>query len=218
MISIPVYNMDGQQTGTQDIDPDVLGGKVRPQLLKQAVVSFLSHQRQPSARTKNRSRVEGSTRKLYRQKGTGNARIGPIRTCHHRGGGVAFAKLWRNYDKSMPKKMRRLARNNAILAKLQSHDVMIIDPLNFEAPKTKPFAAMLEKVGATKGCLFALSEHNDAVYRSGRNIPRTDIRMVEQLSAYEILRRKKLIFTGSAFEVLKKDPVRLRAVTTAEPN
>ena len=116
MIDVPVYNMSGEQTGSMHIDESLLGGRGRFDLLKQAVVSWQLNQRQGSARTKSRGMVRGSTRKIYRQKGTGNARMGTVRTAIRTGGGVAFAKGKQNYSRTLPRKMRRLARNNAILA------------------------------------------------------------------------------------------------------
>ena len=110
MLSVPVCNMTGDRTGEVEIDPAVLGSKVRVRLMKQAVVAFLDHQRQHSARTKGRSDVEGSTRKLYRQKGTGNARVGMLRTPTRRGGGRTFARRGPRKRKGFPKQMRRLAR------------------------------------------------------------------------------------------------------------
>jgi len=175
---------------------------VRPRLIKQAIVAFLDHRRQDSARTKSRNDVAGSTRKLYRQKGTGNSRPGPIRTPLRRGGGRTFAKRSARRFVVLPKKMRRMARNSAILAKIQSEDVYVIDGLQCPEPKTKPFANMLKALGVSRGCLFALKEKDDNVYRSGRNIPNTDIRVVDELNAYEVLRRPKLIFTKEAFERL----------------
>jgi large subunit ribosomal protein L4 len=166
------------------------------------VVAYLDHQRQRSARTKGRSDVSGSTRKLYRQKGTGNARAGSLRTPLRRGGGRAFAKRVPRSVKLVSKKMRRLARNSAILAQIQDDSVMILDDLSCPEPKTKVFASMLSALGVEKGCLVALEEHNDNVYRSGRNIPDTDIRVVDDLSAYDVLRRPKLVFTRPAFERL----------------
>ncbi len=213
MIEVPVYNMDGQANGTVEIDPAVLGGKVRPQLLKQAVVMYQANGRQNTSATKSRGMVVGSTRKLYRQKGTGNARMGAVRTNVRRGGGVAFAKGKQSYTQALPKKMRRLARNNAILAKLESGDVAIVEGLAFEQPRTKLFANMLTALNATRGCTLALGEFDRNTYLSGRNLPKTDIRPVRELNAYEVLRRKKLILTREAFDCLKNDPVLLRGVS-----
>lgn len=209
MVAVPVYDTKGNQTGEMEIDPALLGGEVRPALLKQAVVTFEDHQRQFSARTKGRADVEGSTRKLYRQKGTGNARAGNVRTPVRRGGGRAFSQRIPRAHKSLPKKMRRLARNNAILAKIESKQVVILDGLSINEPKTKPFAAMLKALGAANGCLFALHARDENVYRSGRNIPRTMVRALEDLNAYEVLLGRKVVFTREAFQRLCDDPTRL---------
>jgi large subunit ribosomal protein L4 len=206
MIEVPVYNMSGEQTGTMSVDEQQLGGVVRRDLLKQAIVSWLANQRQGSARTKSRGMVSGSGRKLYRQKGTGNARMGTSRTVVRRGGGVAFAKQQRNYRQGMPRKMRQAARNSALLAKLKSQDVVIIDSLNFAEPKTKQFYGLLKSVGAERGCVLALPQPDTVIYKSGRNIPKTEIRPVHELNAYEILRRRKLLFTKEAFEAVVANP------------
>ncbi|HUU85957.1 MAG TPA: 50S ribosomal protein L4 [Phycisphaerae bacterium] len=211
MLELPVYNMEGQQTGSVQIDPQILGDRVRPQLLKQAIVTYQANRRQGSARTRNRGRVSGSTRKIYRQKGTGNARMGTVRSPIRRGGGVTFAKQNLVFDRTLPKKMRRLARNNAILAKILSQDALVVEGLAFEEPKTKRMGELLRGVGASRGCLLALHQPDDNVVLSGRNLPKTDVRLVQDLNAYEILRRKKLILSRPAFEVLTNDPVTLRS-------
>ena len=216
MLSVPIFNTVGDQLGTMDIDPAVLGGAVRVQLIKQAIVAFLDHQRHFSARTKGRSQVVGSGRKLYRQKGTGNARAGNIRTPLRRGGGCTFAKRGVHGVKRFPKKMRRLARDSAILAKIQAQEVVILDDLVCTEPKTKPFASMLTALGVHRGCLLALDERNENVYRSGRNVPDTDIRLVEELNAYEVWLRPKVIFTKRAFERLVADPVKSRGESSGE--
>ena len=216
MIDVPVYNMSGEQTGALQIDEAALGERVRFDLLKQAVVMWRANQRQGSARTKSRGMVRGSTRKLYRQKGTGNARAGAARTGLRRGGGVVFAKLERSFRREMPRKMRQLARNSALLSKLQSNGVAIVDPLVFDEPTTKDFHAMLKAVGADRGCVLALDSANPTVYKSGRNIPKTEIRQVHELNAYEILRRRKLLFTRPAFEAVVANPRAYRAEVSAE--
>ena len=212
MINVPVYNMSGEQTGSMEVDEARLGGKVRLDLLKQAVVMWQSNQRQGSARTKNRARVQGSTRKLFRQKGTGNARMGTVRTCVRRGGGVAFAKLARHLRRDMPRKMRQLARNSALLAKMRAGNVLVVDPLEVAEPKTKPFHQMLKKLGADRGCVVATESPNAMIFKSGRNIPKTEVRQVHELNAYEILRRQKVIFTRKALEVVVASPKAYKAV------
>ena len=207
MIDVPVYDMSGSQTGSMQIDEAVLGKRVRLDLLKQAIVTWNANQRQGSARTKGRSMVRGSTRKLYRQKGTGNARMGAARTPIRRGGGVTFAKKARSFRLAMPKKMRQLARNSALLAKLQSGSVAVIESIDISEPKTRTLNAMLKAVGADRGCVVAIEKLNPAIYKSGRNIPKTEVRPVHELNAYEILRRRKLLFTRAAFETVIANPV-----------
>jgi large subunit ribosomal protein L4 len=139
MIEIPVLNPKGEKVGTEKLDPEQLGGKVRYDLLKQAVVTYRANARQGTVMTKSRGMVHGASRKLYRQKGTGRARAGNLRTPVRVGGGHAFAKINRDFSKKFSKKMRRLARNSAILAKAMAGTAMIVDGLKFDEPKTSPW-------------------------------------------------------------------------------
>lgn len=216
MLAVPVFDMNGQRKGEVEIDPQLLGGRVRARLLKQAIVAYLDHRRQDSARTKGRSDVEGSTRKLYRQKGTGNARAGTVRTPIRRGGGRAFAKRRPRATRELPRKMRRLARNSALLAKIQAEDVLIVDELNFPEIKTKAMASMLSALGIDTSCVLATHDRDRNVRLSARNIPFTDVRLAEELNAYELLRRRKLVFTKPAFEGLVNDPTTFRADVSEE--
>ena len=202
MLSVPLVKMNGESAGEMQVDPAVFGGRVRPRLLKQAIVAHRDHQRRDSARTKRRSDVEGSTRKLYRQKGTGNARAGMIRTPVRRGGGRTFARRVPRSVTLFPKKMRRLARASAILAKIQSRDVLVLEDLACAAPKTKVFSSMVRALGVERGCVLAMHEPDRNVYLSGRNVANADVCVVGDLSAYDVLRRRTLIFTRAAFEGL----------------
>ena len=188
-------------------------GRVRPQLIKQAIGAFLDHQRQDSARTKGRSDVKGSTRKLYRQKGTGNARAGNIRTPVRRGGGRTFAKRGPRATVKFPKKMRRLARDSAILAKITANDAIVVADLEVPEIRTKTVASMFAALDVNRGCVLAVHERDEKLVRSSRNIPATEVRMLDDLTAYEVLRRRKLIFTKAAFERLASGSVTGRAVT-----
>ncbi|MGD8452951.1 MAG: 50S ribosomal protein L4 [Phycisphaerae bacterium] len=208
MLNVPVYNEGGQQVGTEQIEESVLGGTPNAALLKQAVVRYHANRRQGTVVTKSRSDVEGSTRKIYRQKGTGRARMGNVRTCVRRGGGMAFAKQLRDYRQDMPRKMRRLARNHAVLAKIQSEDAMIVDGFKLDAPKTARLASLLGKIHAERGCVLATAGIDPIMYKSGRNIPRTEIRDVAELNAFDILSRRKLIFTREAFAAFREQAVR----------
>jgi len=200
MLSVPIFDMKGTKLGTVEVDEAALGGRVRPALLKQALVAYQDHHRQGSARTKSRAQVAGSTRKLYRQKGTGNARAGMLRTPVRKGGGRAWAKMIPPSVKELPKKMRRAARDSAILAKIKADEVVILDGLRCNEPKTKVFASMMDALGATRGCLLALHERDVNVYKSGRNIATADVRVVDEVNAYDVLRRPRVIFTKAAFE------------------
>lgn len=204
MVSVPVYNETGQQVGTEQIDENLLGGEPNPALLKQAVVMYRANRRQGTVQQLSRGMVEGSTRKVYRQKGTGNARMGSIRAPQRRGGGRAFAKKLRDFRQDMPKQMRRLARNQAVLAKIQSDAAMIFDGVRFDAPKTKRFVTMLNRVGVDRGCVFATQGVDDTLFKSGRNLPRTRIIPVAELNAYEVLLHRKLVFTREAFNAFRE--------------
>ena len=146
MIDLSVYSREGQEVDTLKVDESVLGGSVRYPLLKQAIVMYHANKRVGTAATKGRSMVVGSGIKLFRQKGTGRARVGNIRTGKRVGGGVTFAKLTRDFGKRMPKKQKRLARDSAILAKLLSNDVVVVDELKFERPRTGDFANILNNL------------------------------------------------------------------------
>jgi large subunit ribosomal protein L4 len=202
MIEIPVYNRSGKKVGSLDIDEASLGGEVRPALLKQAYVMFHANNRQGSARTRSRGNVSGSTRKLYRQKGTGNARMGARRSNVRRGGGVTFAKTKKreSYRHAMPRKMRRLANRNALLAKLADDEVKCIDDLSFEAPRTRDMQAMLTAVGVDRTCLLALDQANQNAALSARNLPRVDTMAVQQLNAFELLNHRYLVVDKASLQ------------------
>src|SRR3954465_3972056 len=142
MIEVPIYNQAGDKTGTIQVDPAKLGGEVRKNLLKQALVMYHANQRQGTVRTLARGEVAGSTRKMFRQKGTGNARTGGIRNPIKKGGGHAKQKRPKDSRQARPNKARRAARDSALLSKFQSNDVRIIDAIKLDGPKTKPVAQM----------------------------------------------------------------------------
>jgi len=199
MIDVAVYNREGQEVERIQVNEEVLGGQIRSALLKQAIVMYHANQRVGTAATKNRGRVEGSTRKIYRQKGTGNARMGTIRTPIRKGGGVAFAKLPRDFSQRMPKKQRRLARDSAILSKLQSGQVVVVDELNFAQPKTREFARILKNLKIDRSCLVAIPQQDVNLYKSARNVPKVDVMVISDLNAGDICSKKKMLFTKDAF-------------------
>ena len=216
MIELPVLDNSGKKVDALSIDEAQLGSEVRPALLKQAYVMFHANRRQGSARTKSRGMVEGSTRKLYRQKGTGNARAGTVRTPIRKGGGVTFAKdadtgKWRQ---RMPRKMRRLANRNALLAKLVDGEVKCIDSLDLDTPRTKDMKKVLEACGVDRTCLIALATDQRGAALSARNIDNVRTIRIDQLNAFELLNHRYLVvdkatlesfLDGSAFSTDGKD-------------
>ena len=202
MIELAVYNKTGKKVDTLSLDEAVFGSTVRLALLKQALVMYQSNLRQGSARTKGRSMIAGSTRKLFRQKGTGNARMGNIRTPIRRGGGCTFAKLARSFRKRLPAKARQLARNSAILAKLQAKDVVVIDQLSIDQPRTKEMVSVLQALKLDRSCLLTLGEHDTNVLKSSRNIPGLDVTTVDQLNALDVCSKRKMLCTRQAMELL----------------
>ena len=202
MIEVPVYNQTGEKVDTLQVDEAKLGGEVRRNLLKQALVMYHANQRQGTVRTLARGEVAGSTRKMFRQKGTGNARTGGIRNPIKVGGGHAKQKRPKDWRQAMPKKARQLATKSAILSKIQSSDVRVIDNIALDQPKTKLVAQMYKALGIDRSCLFALQGRDENIERSARNIERTTLTTVSQLNAWDILRNRTLLMTKAGLEQL----------------
>src|SRR3954451_24765332 len=200
MIEVPVFNQSGSKIETFQLDESRLGGEVRTNLLKQALVMYHANQRQGTVRTLARGEVAGSTRKMFRQKGTGNARTGGIRNPIKKGGGHAKQKRPKDWRQAMPKKARRLATHSAILSKLQSGDVRVLNEIKLDQPKTKLVAAMYKALGIDRSCLLALQGRDETVERSARNIDRTTLTTVSQLNAWDILRNRTLLLTKAGLE------------------
>src|SRR6202048_2445099 len=144
MLSLNVVNRQGENVGTVDVDPQEFGGKVNKQLLHDVVLMYLANQRAGTHSTLRRGEVAGSTKKLFRQKGTGNARVGPRRTNKRKGGGTSKGPKPRDYEYHLPKKMVRAATRMAILSKFQDQEALVIDELNWTEVKTKQFAGLLK--------------------------------------------------------------------------
>jgi large subunit ribosomal protein L4 len=200
MIEVTVFNQTGDKIDTIQVDEAKLGGEVRKELLKQALVMYHANQRQGTVRTLARGEVAGSTRKMFRQKGTGNARTGGIRNPIKKGGGHAKQKRPKDWRQAMPKKARQLATKSAILSKFQSNDVRIVSEFKFDAPKTKPVAEMYKKLGIDRSVLMALPGRDENLEKSARNLGRTTMTTVSQLNAWDILRSRTLLLTRAGLE------------------
>ncbi len=200
MIEVSVYNISGQEIEKIQVDEAKLGGEVRKNLLKQALVMYHANQRQGTVRTLARGEVEGSTRKIFRQKGTGNARQGAIRQPVRVGGGHAKQKRPKDWRQALPKKARRLATSSAILLKLQAKEVKVVDDFKIDKAKTKQMVAVYKALGIDRSCLFALDGKNEALEKSARNIDRTTLTTVSQLNAWDILRNRTLLMTKAGLQ------------------
>jgi len=204
MVSLPVYDLSGNKVGSYEIDPDAIAPKVNKQLLHDAVVMYLANARQGSNKTKRRGEVSGSTKKMYKQKGTGNARMGAKRTPVRRGGGHANSRQPRSYYYRLPRKAVQGATRMALAAKISAGSVVVIDQLAMQAPKTKSLAAAFKALGldgVTKTLATAAVDRN--VYLSGRNIQGLTISPVSDLNALTILRPRKLVVTKDALDWIK---------------
>jgi large subunit ribosomal protein L4 len=204
MVTLPVYDLSGNKVGDYDIDPALIAPKISKQLLHDVVVMYLANARQGSNKTKSRGQVSGSTKKMYRQKGTGNARMGAKRTPVRRGGGHANSRQPRSYYYRLPKKAVQGATRMAIAAKISAGSVIVIDRISMEAPKTKALAGAFKALGlegVSKTLATATNDRN--IYLSGRNIQGLTISPVSDLNALSILRPRKLVMTREALDWIK---------------
>lgn len=204
MASLTVYDRSGKSVGSYDIDPTDLVPRINKQLLHDAVVMYQSNLRLGTARTKSRAEVAGSTKKMYRQKGTGNARAGSRRSGVRVGGGHIFAKRPRDWVYRLPRKALQLATRMALAAKLRDGEVTLIDDLKFDAPKTKEMATIIKALNLTgERLLVATAAHDVNVYKSVRNIDRVSISPVGGLNAHVLLQPKRVLMTKAAIEAVR---------------
>jgi len=204
MISLPVKDKSGQEVGTYEFDPADLAPGINKQLLHDVVVMYEANRRVGTVKTKSRGMVAGSTKKLYRQKGTGRARAGARRSPVRRGGGHTFGKVNRDFGYRLPKKAIRLATRMALLSKFQDEEATVIDSLALDAPKTKEVASMLKAVGVgADSCLLAIESHDSVVWKSSRNIAQLQVSPAGGLNAYDLLRQKRLVITKAALDGLR---------------
>ncbi len=208
-LSLEVLNSQGQAVGTLEVDPAELGGKINKQLLHDVVLMYQANRRAGTHSTLRRGEVAGSTKKLFRQKGTGNARVGPKRTNKRRGGGTAKGPKPRDYSYSLPKKAVKAATRMAVLSRLQDKEAVVIDELKLTEIKTKVVAGILDalQLGETT-CLIGIAatdvDAQKMIYKSARNIKGVAVAPTSQFNAYDVLRPKKLVLTRAALQELCK--------------
>ena len=211
-MNLAVYDMTGKKVGSYEIDPAELAPAVNKQLLHDAVVMYQANQRQGTFRTKNRGEVAGSTKKLYKQKGTGNARAGARRSGTRRGGGHIFAKRPRDFGWRMPKKALRAATRMALAARLADDEVKLVDGLELGSPKTAVVAKLLKSLGiAEKTVLVAPAKHDDMLWKSARNIDGVSVSPVGDLNAWSLLQPRAVLMTTAAIDAFRASVAKVAA-------
>ncbi|MEX0616215.1 MAG: 50S ribosomal protein L4 [Candidatus Woykebacteria bacterium] len=200
VLKAPLFSGEGELIGEISLNTEIFGNKVNEKLIAQALRVYLANQRLGAASTKTRSEVEGSGAKPWRQKGTGRARAGSKRAPHWKGGGVAHGPRPKSFNLELPKKMKRKALLSALSAKASENEIVIIDKIVFKEPKTKTAANLLAKMRVKGKSLVILESKDEAVKKSFNNLPKTNTEPVENLTTYEILNNKSLIFTKRALE------------------
>jgi large subunit ribosomal protein L4 len=205
MASLPVYDSSGKEVGKYEIDPADIAPTINKQLLHDVVVMYQANARQGSMKTKSRAEVSGNKAKLYRQKGTGNARAGSKRSNIRRGGGHTFAKRNRDFSYRLPRKAVRLATRMALAGKIQDEQVVVVDGLKMEEPKSKAIAGMIKAMGLEgKSTLIATAEHSPMVYKSARNVAQVDVMQASDLNALAILKPHRVLVEKATLEQFKE--------------
>ena len=203
MINLPIYDRAGNQVGSYEIDPVAVASSINKQLLHDVVVMYQASRRQGTQKTKSRGEVRGSTKKMYRQKGTGNARAGSRRSGVRRGGGHIHALKPRDYSYRLPRKAVQAATRMAIRSKLDSGNLVCVDQLSFSEPQTKEMAAVL---GALKlsgqSTLVATAGYDVNVYKSARNIDKVTVSPVAELNALSVLQPRRMLVTKEALDAI----------------
>ncbi|MFQ6673120.1 MAG: 50S ribosomal protein L4 [Candidatus Tectimicrobiota bacterium] len=195
-MEVELRNVDNEVVGRRALKEEVFGSPVTEHLLHQVVVAQLAARRRGTASAKSRDEVSGSSAKPWRQKGLGRARVGTRRTPIWRGGGVVFPPKPRSFAHRVPKKVRRAALRGALSQRQGEGALVVVDAIEMEEPKTKAFAAILEKLGLERSVLVVLPEANPVIERSARNLPRVSVMRVEGLNVYDILKHDHLLLVG----------------------
>ncbi len=204
MPKLDVLNVSGERVGEVELKDSIFGIEINEHVLHEAVKNYLANQRQGTQSAKTRAEVRGGGRKPWKQKGTGRARQGSIRSPQWVGGGVVFAPKPRDYSYKLPKKVKRLAMKSALSAKVVSGEIIILDELTMDAPKTKDMINILKNINASKKALIVLGEKNDNVAKSARNIKGTATSLVNNLNVYDILNCNTFVVTKDAINKIEE--------------
>ncbi|MBR3509876.1 MAG: 50S ribosomal protein L4 [Lachnospiraceae bacterium] len=203
MANVSVYNMEGKEVGTIELNDAVFGVEINEHLVHMAVVQQLANNRQGTQKAKTRAEVSGGGRKPWRQKGTGHARQGSIRAPQWKGGGVVFAPVPRDYSFKINKKEKRAALKSVLTDKVQGGNLIVVDELKFDEIKTKNFVNVMKNLKVEKG-LVVLGESDTNVIMSGRNVANVNTALVNTINVYDILNAKTLVLTKDAVSKIEE--------------
>ena len=197
MASVSVYNMEGKEVGTIELNDAVFGVEINEHLVHMAVVQHLANMRQGTKKAKTRAEVSGGGRKPWKQKGTGHARQGSTRAPQWKGGGVVFAPVPRDYSFKMNKKEKRAALKSALTSKVQDSKLIVVDELKFDEIKTKKFVSVMNNLQVQKG-LVVIAENDANVVMSARNVADVDTTLANTINVYDIMKAKMVVLTKDA--------------------
>jgi large subunit ribosomal protein L4 len=205
MASLPVYDRGGNEVGTYEIEPTDLAPRINKQLLHDAVVMYQANLRQGSNKTRSRGQVAGTTKKMYRQKGTGNARAGSRRSGIRRGGGHINSRQPRDYSYRMPRKAVQLATRMAIASKIRNQQLVVIDELLLDKPQTREMVSILAALKLSgASTLVTTASYDINVYKSARNIAGVSVSPVAELNALSVLTPRRMLVTKAALDAIKQ--------------
>jgi large subunit ribosomal protein L4 len=201
-MKLPMLNMSGELVGEVELNPAIFEAPVNVPLMHQALTRQLANARQGTAKTKNRSEVSGSTRKMWKQKGTGRARQGSRKAPHWKGGGNVFGPVPRDHSQRMPLQMRHGALRSALSAKAADNGIVVVDQLALDVPSTKTMASVLVNVKAGRKTLVLLPDRNEAVERSIRNLDNAKYVRAQYLNVRDLLGHETLLLPKGALDVI----------------
>ncbi|AKO90795.1 50S ribosomal protein L4 [Priestia filamentosa] len=204
MPTVALFNQGGENLGNIDLNEAVFGIEPNESVLFDAILMQRSATRQGTHKVKNRSEVRGGGRKPWRQKGTGRARQGSIRSPQWRGGGVVFGPTPRSYSYKLPKKVRRLAIKSALSSKVQSNDFVVLEDLALQAPKTKDMVAVLSNLSVNSKTLIVTADVNENVTLSARNIPGVNVITASSVNVLDLVSAEKVVFTKGAVQKVEE--------------
>ena len=206
-MELDVVKISGESTGKKvKLDKEIFGIEPNDHAIYLDVKQIMGHMRQGTHKSKERSEIRGSRKKIKRQKGTGTARFGDIKNPIFRGGGRAFGPRPRNYGGKVNRKVKELARKSALTYKVQNKQIMVIEDFTLEAPKTSEFANIQKNLKIdNKKSLFVIGERNKNLYLSSRNLQNSKVITLSELNTYEIMKASALLFVESSLDVLQKN-------------